>query len=184
MDRTASSVARHALRCTRMHYLLPALSSSMNLSYRAGTDRDNFTVIALFSSNPSGRYGLSCVNVHDGKMHHPGPETESLAPSGDTCKPETGGLLRRVSGCGDRRDAGGSIESGEDGSLTCQLVSVRFFCPASYQETGGESGIRTRSQTANKGLNRARSANLVLVSACKTRELILSDLQPAYQMRH
>jgi hypothetical protein len=50
-------------------------------------------------------------------------------------------------------------------------------------KTGGESGIRTRSQTANKGLNRARSANLVLVSACKTGELILSDLHPVFQMR-
>jgi hypothetical protein len=49
--------------------------------------------------------------------------------------------------------------------------------------TGGESGIRTRSQAANKGLNRARSANLVLVSACKTRELILSDLHSVFQMR-
>src|SRR5580692_9284346 len=46
-----------------------------------------------------------------------------------------------------------------------------------------ESGIRTRSQAANKGLNRARSANLVLVSACKTRELILSDLHSVFQMR-
>ena len=49
--------------------------------------------------------------------------------------------------------------------------------------TGGESGIRTRSQTANKGLNRARSANLVLVSACKTRELILRDLHSVFQMK-
>jgi hypothetical protein len=51
----------------------------MNLPYRAGTDRDNFTVIAPFSSNPSGRYGLSYVNVHDGKVHHPGqPSKEDL----------------------------------------------------------------------------------------------------------
>jgi hypothetical protein len=89
--------------------------------YPIGADRDRFTLIAPYTSDPSRWYQLAWVNVHDGKQYHlarPGkrlpyeaesqrcadvvgryrwhPEAKSLAPDGSHCISHTSGLLRRT----------------------------------------------------------------------------------------
>lgn len=89
--------------------------------YPVGVDPAHFTLIAPFTSDPSKWFGLSYVNIHDGKLHklgRPGarlpyeaepktyrdvvsqyrwhPEAKSLAPDGTPCTPRTCGLLLRT----------------------------------------------------------------------------------------
>jgi hypothetical protein len=86
-----------------------------------GTDRDRFTLIAPFSSNPSDWLNREYINVHDGKSYllcarerrlnyqaeaktygdivaqyrwH--AESKSLGPDGNTCTSQSRGLLRRT----------------------------------------------------------------------------------------
>lgn len=86
-----------------------------------GTDPSRFTLISPFSSDPTGWYKRSYVNVHDGTVHRLGqpgtrlpsqaepktygdivaqyrwhPEAKSLGPDGEPCGPRTHGLLRRT----------------------------------------------------------------------------------------
>jgi len=89
--------------------------------YPVDCDSDHFTLIAPFCSDASRWYGLTYVNVHDGKRYRLGrpgrrlpsqaepqtladvvsryrwhPEAKSLAPDGSACKRDTEGLLKRT----------------------------------------------------------------------------------------
>jgi hypothetical protein len=86
-----------------------------------GTDRDRFTLIAPFSSNPSEWLNREYINVHDGKPYSLAThrqrfnyqaeaktygdivaqyrwhaESKSLGPDGNTCTPRSRGLLHRT----------------------------------------------------------------------------------------
>ena len=86
-----------------------------------GTDRDRFTLIAPFSSNPSDWLDREYINVHDGKSYELATrekrlnyqaeaktygdivahyrwhaESKSLGPDGNTCTSQSRGLLRRT----------------------------------------------------------------------------------------
>jgi hypothetical protein len=86
-----------------------------------GTDRDRFTLIAPFSSNPSDWLNREYINVHDGKSYSLATrekrlnyqaeaktygdivaqyrwhaESKSLGPDGNPCTSQSRGLLRRT----------------------------------------------------------------------------------------
>ncbi len=134
------------------NFVLSPIIDRLTGGHPVGADPDRFTLIAPFTPDPSRWYGLSYVNVHDGKSYRlarPGrrlpfdaeaqtygdvvsryrwhPEAKSLAPDGNPCTSHSAGLLRRspVTADGFRyipKETNRRWEQGEDFSLLDPLV--------------------------------------------------------------
>jgi hypothetical protein len=108
-------------RTKPFNFVLSPIIDPLTGGNPVGTNASRFTLVAPFSSNPQEWYGLSYVNVYDGRLYtiaRPGkrlsyqaeattfgdvvsqyrwhPEAKSLAPDGNPCNPQTSGLLRRT----------------------------------------------------------------------------------------
>ncbi len=108
-------------RAKPFSFILSPVIDRLTGGHPVGTDPDRFTLIGPFSSNPSKWLSREYVNVHDGKSYslavHDNrlnyqaeaktygdivaqyrwhAESKSLGPDGQTCTPQTRGLLGRT----------------------------------------------------------------------------------------